>query len=74
MPTIASHSSLNISETIRDRGLIGSDVPWPMVISHEVIDRNMSKQESCAIAKMTGRHVSGSNKPLRRYGHSKLSK
>ena len=32
------------------------------------------KQESYAIAKMTARHVSGSNEPLRRYGYSKLSK
>ena len=33
------------------------------------------KQESCAIAKMTiTRYISGSNEPLRRYGHSKLSK
>jgi len=35
------------------------------------------KQESCATAKMTARcalYISGSTEPLRRYGHSKLSK
>ena len=34
-----------------------------------------SKQESCAIAKMTARctlYISGSNEPLRRYGHSRI--
>jgi len=34
----------------------------------------LTRQESCAIAKMTARYISGSNEPLRSYGHSKLSK
>ena len=30
MSTIASHSPLNISETVRDRGLVPKDHPWEM--------------------------------------------
>ena len=68
-----THHRHHFAVKVWNRPLLAFGLIKSLQLSH-IISRHNQKQESCAIAKMTARYISGPNVPLRRYGHSKLSK